>query len=189
MSTSVDLPRKRNAAEARARLLGAAQQLFSTAGYAATGVREIAAGAGLDAALVSRYFGSKEELFRAALIASLDLEQMLNTPRQQFGAHVVAFFLDRDHNEPNPLPMMLLATTDPRARAVALATLEERVITPLADWIGGEDGPARAARISILCSGFFTYWKLLPLAAFSPGIDAGTRRWLEEALQAEIGPG
>ncbi len=186
MSTDVDFPRKRNAAEARARLLSAAQRLFSTTGYAATGVRELAGAAGLDAALVRRYFGSKEKLFRAALVESLDIEQMLNTPRPRFGVHVAAYFLDRDHGAPNPLPMMLLGATDPRARAVALSTLQERVICPLAEWIGGEDSLARAARISMICSGFFTYWKLLPLDVFASGIDPKTRHWLEETLQAEI---
>lgn len=190
MSTVVDispkLPRKRNAVEARSRLLAAAQQFFSTNGYAATGVRELAAGAGLDAALVSRYFGSKEGLFRAALIESLDIEHMLDTPRERFGVHVVAYFLDRDRGAPNPLRMMLLAATDPGARAIALTTLEERVIRPLAAWIGGADGMERAARISMLCSGFFTYWKLLPLDVFAAGVDVGTRRWLEQALQGAL---
>jgi hypothetical protein len=92
--------------------------------------------------------------------------------------------LDVDRGKANPLPMMILATADPAAQAVALELLQSKVIAPIATWLGGDDGEARAARISMLCSGFFTYWTLLPVQAFAGGVDAGTRRWLEASLQA-----
>lgn len=185
-STIEDLPRKRDAEKTRADLLVAAKQIFSTVGYAGGGVREIAALAGIDAALVRRYFGSKERLFAAALADALDIDRMLDAPREHFGQHVVAHFLDGSRDTPNPLLIMLLAMSDPTARRIVLSTLDQRVIAPLAGWIGGADGDLRAARVSILCSGFFTYWKLLPLDVFESGIDADTRRWLEDSLQSAI---
>jgi AcrR family transcriptional regulator len=56
-------PRKRNAAATRAAILASARRAFATSGYDGAGVREIAAGAGVTAMLVNRYFGSKERLF------------------------------------------------------------------------------------------------------------------------------
>ena len=185
-STTEDFPRKRDAERTRADLLAAAKQIFSTVGYAGGGVREIAALAGIDAVLVRRYFGSKERLFAAALADALDIDQMLDTPREHFGQHVVAHFLDGSRKSPNPLLIMLLAMTDPAARKIVLSTLDQRVVALLAGWIGGADGELRAARVSMLCSGFFTYWKLLPLNVFTSGIDADTRRWLEHSLQNAI---
>ena len=54
---------KRNAAETRKRLLQAARRLFAGANYVSVGIREIGAEAGVNPALISRYFGSKRNLF------------------------------------------------------------------------------------------------------------------------------
>jgi AcrR family transcriptional regulator len=48
-------------------LLDAARELFAERGYARATVRDIAARAGANQALLFRYFGSKDELFRAAI--------------------------------------------------------------------------------------------------------------------------
>src|SRR5215510_9092517 len=58
-----DAPRRRNAAATRAAILASARRAFARAGYDGVGVREIAAGAGVTAMLVNRYFGSKAQLF------------------------------------------------------------------------------------------------------------------------------
>ena len=55
--------RRRDAAATREAILEAATRRFATQGYERAGVREIAADAGVTAALVNRYFGSKEGLF------------------------------------------------------------------------------------------------------------------------------
>lgn len=48
-------------------ILDAARDLFAQHGYAGTSIRQIAAAAEVDPALVHHYFGPKESLFRAAL--------------------------------------------------------------------------------------------------------------------------
>ncbi len=59
--------RRRDSAATRAALLAAAQELFAERGFERATVRDIAARAGVNQALLFRYFGSKDELFRAAL--------------------------------------------------------------------------------------------------------------------------
>ncbi|OOC55107.1 MULTISPECIES: TetR/AcrR family transcriptional regulator [Nocardiopsis] len=59
--------RRRDKAATRAALLDAARLRFARHGYDGTGVREIAADAGVDPALVFRYFGSKKELYAQAV--------------------------------------------------------------------------------------------------------------------------
>ncbi|MHA1549646.1 MAG: TetR/AcrR family transcriptional regulator [Alphaproteobacteria bacterium] len=54
----------------RSRILAAAAKLFSEKGYEGVSVREVAAHAGIDPALVIRYFGAKDQLF--ALTAEFD---------------------------------------------------------------------------------------------------------------------
>ena len=49
----------------RDRILTAAERLFSEAGIDGVSMREIAAEAGVQLALISYYFGTKQELYRA----------------------------------------------------------------------------------------------------------------------------
>ncbi|WP_280464630.1 TetR/AcrR family transcriptional regulator [Nocardia brasiliensis] len=59
--------RKKDAASTRAAILAAAQELFAERGYERATVRDIAARAEVNQALLFRYFGNKDELCRAAL--------------------------------------------------------------------------------------------------------------------------
>jgi AcrR family transcriptional regulator len=58
---------QRDAQATRGRLIAAARQIFSEHGYERTTVRQIAAVAGVNPALINRYFGGKEQLFAGAL--------------------------------------------------------------------------------------------------------------------------
>lgn len=178
--------RVRDAKRTQAAILSSAQEIFATKGYAQAGVREIAGAAGVDPALVRRYFGSKEELFADALAKALDLSDLLATSRDQFGKHIAAYLIDNSSPHANPMPILMMAMADPNVRSLALDMLQHRVIEPLAEWIGGHEAPVRAARVTMICSGFITYVRLLPLEMFSGGIDASTRNWLEQQLQGAI---
>ena len=69
-------PRPRNAAQTQADILSAARRRFATEGYEPTTLRAIAADVGVDAALVSRYFGSKQDLFATATEFRIDLPDL-----------------------------------------------------------------------------------------------------------------
>jgi AcrR family transcriptional regulator len=60
--------KRRDAAATRAAILAAAGQRFLHESYDSVGLRDIAGDAGVDVALISRYFGGKEGLFVEALI-------------------------------------------------------------------------------------------------------------------------
>lgn len=60
-------PRVRDSAATRRALLDAARELFSCDGYDATTVRAVAERAGVNQALLFRYFGNKEGLFAEAI--------------------------------------------------------------------------------------------------------------------------
>jgi AcrR family transcriptional regulator len=64
--------RTRDAVKTRQTLLAAARRRFAEDGYAATTVRDIADDAGVNVALINRYFSSKEGLFEACLHAAGD---------------------------------------------------------------------------------------------------------------------
>jgi AcrR family transcriptional regulator len=63
--------------DTREAILGAARATFAEAGYEAATIRRIAAAAKVDPALIHHYFGSKEDLFAAAVHLPLAPEQVV----------------------------------------------------------------------------------------------------------------
>jgi AcrR family transcriptional regulator len=59
--------RPRGKTDTRNVILGAARRLFADTGYDKTSVRDVAAAAGVDPAMIRHYFGTKVELFRATM--------------------------------------------------------------------------------------------------------------------------
>lgn len=181
--------RQRDAERTRTAILDAAQRLFSTRGFAHTGVRDVAELAGVNSALVGRYFGSKEGLFRATLERVIDITPVLREDRRhRFGVDMVAA-LFHDSDASGPLAMMILSAADPSAHAASVELLQAKVVAPLARWLGPPDGEGRAARLNILWTGFLTSWKLLPIQPLTGARLASTRRWLETATQANVDEG
>lgn len=180
-------PRRRDAVRTRARILLAARRIFATRDYTQARVSDIAAIAEVNQALVIRYFGSKEQLFELALDAELDeLPTQDGYQWEGLSQRIVAHLTDDDETTPDPLPMVIHATSDPVAQVIAQRVMQRRVVAPLAAWLGGTDGEVRAVEILALCAGFFTYRRLLPMAPFVGTIDGGARNWLEHSLQAVL---
>jgi AcrR family transcriptional regulator len=69
--------RRPGAPDTRAEILASARTLFAARGFGSTSVRAIAAEAGVDPALVHHYFGSKDDLFMAALQIPADPRELL----------------------------------------------------------------------------------------------------------------
>jgi AcrR family transcriptional regulator len=78
-------------------VLAAAREAFAERGFDGATIRGIATGAGVDPALVHHYFGSKDQLFLAAIEAPADpadlLPEVLAAGRDQLGAAVVRLLL------------------------------------------------------------------------------------------------
>ncbi|MFT4221246.1 MAG: TetR family transcriptional regulator [Microbacterium sp.] len=113
------------ASDARGRILAAAIHEFGERGYDGATVRNIAAGAGVDAALVHHYFGTKADLFAETVDFPIRPDRVipgiLAGPREAVGESAVRFVLEQFED------------ADTRKRAVALlrAALGNRLATPL----------------------------------------------------------
>ncbi len=133
---------RRDREATRARLLGAARRRFAEHGYAGTSVRAVAGDAGVDAALVFRYFGSKDGLFVAAT-ADEDPEDLLGLPPAEFADRLLSLFaFPPDGTRP------VAALLRSGGRAVGQARLQAAVCGPyldgLAEGLDGEDAELRA---------------------------------------------
>ncbi|MGW1625649.1 TetR/AcrR family transcriptional regulator [Streptomyces sp. NPDC002172] len=71
-------PPRAESADTRDRILVTAREEFSEHGYEKTSVRAIAKAAGVDSALVHHYFGTKEQIFEAAIAVAF--APALNAP-------------------------------------------------------------------------------------------------------------
>lgn len=179
------LPRKRDAAATRARILEAAQRAFSETGYSHTGIREIAGRAGTSSTLVLRYFGSKAGLFEAALTAAMPVATALSHPREKLGAGLAEALLD-PANAIRPPLMIAMASGDPEAAAIAAQVFEAQSVAPLAAWLGEPDGRARALEIAMLATGLVSYLRQLPLPAASEAERRHIATWFANAVQAIV---
>ncbi|MFZ3597975.1 helix-turn-helix domain-containing protein [Streptomyces sp. BH104] len=121
--------RRRNSARSRDALLRAATELFSERGYDRTTIREIGERAGVDAALISRYFGSKALLYVEVLHAEHGdsvPDDLLTGPRLR----EVAQRAERR----GPVPLLRVAvqsSSDQAAQDAARAALQARLVEPL----------------------------------------------------------
>ena len=76
-------------------ILSAARERFGAVGFQAATIRAIAADAGVDPAMVMRYFGSKDKLFAAAAEFDLRFPDLAGLDRSQTGRSLVRHFLER----------------------------------------------------------------------------------------------
>lgn len=104
MTDSTRRGRRAGKPETKNEILHAARGLFFEHGYAQTSVRAIARAAGVDAALVYHYFGSKRGLFIALVHLAYDpvrlLARVLDDPdRSALGPRLVATALEAWESE------------------------------------------------------------------------------------------
>src|ERR1044072_9049234 len=78
----------------RAAILKAAQELFAELGYDRATVRDVAARAAIDPAMVMRSSASKDELFARATVVDLKLPDLTRITPPQFGDALIRHFLD-----------------------------------------------------------------------------------------------
>ena len=129
--------RRRDAEATKEALLRAAGELFTARGFDRTSVREVAAAAGVDQALVFRYFGSKEELFAAVLTAPG--RALSSSSDDLLPALVTAVLTDGGETD----NLLLMALSGAQRGPVADA-LEREVAAPCRAAIAGPDADADA---------------------------------------------
>jgi len=146
MTDALAPPRPRHAESTRAAILEAAKRQFGRLGYDNATLRDIAALAGSDVALVRRYFGGKEGLFVEALKASISADRLRTWSRETFAQDVAAMMAEgpRDEAHTHGFQFLLRAATSPTTAPLLNVAIQERFLEPIRDWLGGADSKARA---------------------------------------------
>jgi AcrR family transcriptional regulator len=150
-------PRRRDAEATRAAILEAAKAQFARSGYDRAALRDIAAEAGCDVALIKRYFGGKEALFTEALKASFKSDRVAAWDRATFARDVAVMMADGAHVEEGRtqgFQFLLRTATSPTTAPLLSLAIQERFLAPIRDWLGGEDAAARARVLAAVYIGF-----------------------------------
>lgn len=150
------LARKRDADATRAAILAAAKTHFARSGYEGGYLRDIAADAGVDAALINRYFGGKDGLFAAALKDSIRPDAISQWERQTFGrdiAKMMANHAHHDNDRMHAFQFLLRAATSPATAPLLNEAVQDRFMAPIRAWIGGERAEARARIVASIFIG------------------------------------
>ena len=139
-------PRPRNAEATRAAILNAARERFAREGYDDVGMRDIAGDVGVDAALVSRYFGSKEELFESVLDSCENGGDLMSGDRADFGRRVAreVIFQAKSETKLKGLLILLRSISSTRAMEIVQRSANARFYGPFAAWVGGSDAAINA---------------------------------------------
>ncbi|MGW8361302.1 TetR/AcrR family transcriptional regulator [Streptomyces wedmorensis] len=172
---------------ARERILDAARAEFAERGYDKASVRGIARAAGVDPALVHHYFGTKDEVFAAAIEVSFEpasvVPAIVAGPRDAIGERLARFFIGVWENPVSRAP--LLATVrSALTHEAAAKVLRTFVLRRLLERIAAElDVPEPALRAELAASQMIGVVimryviKVEPLASADP-----------EAIVAQVAP-
>ena len=185
----------------REAILAAARARFGDLGYDRTTIRAIAADAGVDAALVHHFYGSKEQLFAAAMRLPVNPREVLDAALapgargqdQSLGEHLLRTVLgvwEVAEMRATFLGLLRSAPTSEQAVIMLREFLAGAILGPLAQAVrraapegGGEDAGYRAALVAsqVLGLGLTRYVLELPplaqvssddlIAAIAPNLD------------------
>ncbi|MDO9395323.1 MAG: TetR family transcriptional regulator [Herbiconiux sp.] len=177
--------RSRDAAATRGQLLAAALTRFARDGYAATTVRDIAADAGVNVALINRYFTSKEGLFQACLSTVVDQLDRSDDPvtAERILQRMIGP-LTGSMSDQQALMMLLLlrSSGDERADAIRRATLEN-FARSIADATGADAGVEPDERLVLRAQVVLATSLGIALLRSSTGLEP-----LSSATPDELGP-
>jgi AcrR family transcriptional regulator len=132
-------------------ILASARREFAAGGFERATIRRIAAGAGVDPALVHHYFGTKDELLieaiRLPVLPDVMLERMTREDPGRVGEAVARLFFsvwEQPESRPILLGLLRSAMTHERAAEMLRDTVTRLLLVPVAEVLEGERSELRA---------------------------------------------
>lgn len=157
MNKSGTRGRRAGRSDTKDAIRSAARQRFLQDGYTSVTLRSIAAAAGVDVALVSYWFGSKRDLFAAAMelkISPADvLDEALTGDDARIAERVLAVLLSVWDDAGSGAPLRAAASaaaSDPIVGRLVAEMVERELIDRVAAHLGG---PTARDRAAAFCTG------------------------------------
>jgi hypothetical protein len=182
MSTTVDGGRRRNAAATARRLLEAARARFARDGFERTSIRDIARDAGVDQALVIRYFGSKEKLFASACPPEPKTYGVFSGPKDEVIERLLDWVVSIEGRDGEGQFVTLLQSGSDEAGTKLLRQRLDHFTKQLASGIDGPDAALRADLIVAWLMGI----AMMSRIARRPSLENATARELSSYVLPAI---
>ncbi len=177
----------------RASILAAAAGCFAAGGYDATSMRHVAATAGVDPALVRRFFGSKDQLFTevaaALIVPGRALAAVADGAPEAAGERLVRYFLSLlgDVSQPGPLlGLIRSAVTSEHAAGLLRSLLAEQVLGELAASLGPGTTDMGAALAASQLVGLAVARYAVRLDALAAADTDDLVRWVGPVIQSYL---
>lgn len=166
-------PRRRDAEETRLKILESARCVFTEKGYERAGLREISRNAGVDQALIKRYFGSKLKLFEAVFDTGVGIHLVLLGPKESIGQALATYYLgkQRDAKGFDATMALLNSIGSAEVNQHMKHIVETQFIDRLAGHIGGRAAEQRSALIISHVLGFDVLRRVLGVDSLGPKHD------------------
>lgn len=184
-------PRPRNAEATKAAILAAARGRFARASYDTVGIREIASDAGVDPALVSRYFGSKEDLFAAVLNRPEKIERigdLFTGDIATLSTRIADMIVEEpdDENTVEDFLIMLNSIASATAADMVRNTIFERCDRPVAAMLTGPHTELRARMLGALIVGHIMNRTMWGDLAEDPELRTRIRKRIVEQVELSL---
>jgi AcrR family transcriptional regulator len=183
----------------REAILAAAGRQFALHGYDRASLRGIAAEAGVDQKLIAHFFGSKQQLFIAAVGLPLNpaevLPAILAGDRATIGERLAALLVDileQPELHQRFTGVVRAAASEPEVARMLREFLGRELFGPAAELLGSEDGPFRANLVGSQIVGLVMARYVIaiePLASMPPGaVAAAVAPTLQRYLLGPLSP-
>jgi AcrR family transcriptional regulator len=190
MSIGELVVRKRDAVATRAALLKAATDRFASEAFDSVSLRAIAADAGVDVSLISRYFGGKEELFKAVLDSCTAPDDLFQGDPSEFGERVAKMLVDDpvENDKLDVILVMLRSASHTSAAEAIRKSGDERFYGPFARWLGGKNAAERVRVAASIIKGVVIDRRIAADFGLAPKERERFRARLARVLQAAVDP-
>jgi AcrR family transcriptional regulator len=163
-------------------ILAAARERFAGDGYERATIRAIASDAGIDPAMVMRYFGNKEKLFAAAAEFDLRIPDLTAVPRDEIGARIAGHVIDRWDGDETLVALLRAAATH-QAAAERMREIFATQLAPVARAIAPDDPLTRAGLVATQALGLALARYVLCLPPVAALDREAAVAWLGPTLQ------
>ncbi|MGZ4477926.1 MAG: TetR/AcrR family transcriptional regulator [Nocardioidaceae bacterium] len=182
--------RRAGGPDTRGEILEAARESFADKGFARTTIRGVAVGSGVDPALVHHYFGSKDDLFLAALQIPVDpravLPEVFAPGLDGAGERLLRAVLPVWDDPDVRLPLVALVRTSvghESAQTLLQDGLMRMVLTPLRELLPADEADTRSQLLATQMLGLIVTRYVLGLEPLASMPREQVVAWVAPNLQ------
>jgi AcrR family transcriptional regulator len=177
-------------AQTREAILASARHLFAERGFENASMRAIAAEAGVDAALITHFFGSKANLLAESIEWPFDpdreLPRILKNGSDRVGEGLVSLLVrtwDRERTRNPVITLLRAASTEPSAAGLLTDFMRTQLFGPLLAELGSDQPDIRTNLVAAQLGGLALARYILRFEPLASAPPRDVVRWIGPTVQ------